>query len=203
MKLKITLLLSLMCLSGWSLMAQVTKSLTEIFPMNLLDQRENLVIGVMGIGSAVHVDIDGGIKYLDACDNTVSNGELHIKIDWYNSNDEVGQILLQTISDLNVIQKDKSEFLEQEKGEIFAKGELVITHTTKKCLNAITGYTGETEYETKARFFAFFDNKKIKIELSNKMKPEKTKEVISAIIDKIIDFDFSNYSDTITQETYK
>lgn len=35
------------------------------------------------------------------------------------------------------------------------------------------------------------------------MKPEKTKEVISAIIDKIIDFDFSNYSDTITQETYK
>ncbi len=203
MKVKTFLTLLLVISAGIKIQAQVTKALNQLVPMDLVDQRSSVNKTVGGIGSSVNVTITAGIKYLDACSNEVSFGELKIEVTWHNANDETGKFTLQMMKDMKVADQDKKSFLNDGnagKTEDFARGTLKIWTETKACVNEITGPTGKTEYSTEARFFSFNENRILKITLLDKIKPETAKNIISKIADNVAKFDFSVYSNTITDE---
>jgi len=203
MKIKTFLTLLLVIAAVIKIQAQVTKALNQLVPMDLVDQRSSVNKTVGGIGSSVNISIVAGIKYLDACSNEESFGDLKIEVTWHNANDETGKYMLQLMKDMNVAEQDKKSFLNAGnagKTEDFARGILKISTETKACVNEITGPTGKTEYSTEARFFSFNENRILKITLLDKIKPESAKNIISKIAGEVAKFDFSVYSNTIADE---
>lgn len=203
MKIKTLFTLLLIVSAGIKIQAQVVKALNQLVPMDLVDQRSSVNKTVGGIGSSVNVTITAGIKYLDACSNEESFGELKIEVTWHNANDETGKYMLKMIKEMNVADQDKKSFLNSGtagKIEDFARGTLKISTETKACVNEITGPTGKTEYSTEARFFSFNENRILKITLLDKIKPETAKNIISKIASEVAKFDFSVYSNTIADE---
>ncbi len=102
MKIKTFFTLLLVIAAGIKIQAQVTKALNQLVPIDLVDQRSSVNKTVGGIGSSVNISIVAGIKYLDACSNEESFGDLKIEVTWHNANDETGKYMLQMMKDMNV-----------------------------------------------------------------------------------------------------
>lgn len=182
--------------------AQKTNALNSIVPSEIIDSRARLHKSVGGIEASVHVSMVTGVKNLDACSDA-DYGKLDIDITWYNANNETGKVLLNMMKQLNAVDQDMQHFLagvENGKSEEFIKGTLIWSGTSVACVNEISGPTGKTSYATKAKYFAFFGNRMIKISMDAGLKPETIKKVLSTIVTGIEKFDFSMYSSTIADE---
>ncbi len=188
-----------------SLTAQSLSSFNQFVPAEMVDARSSVFKNVMGIGSFVQASVNAGIKNADACSDS-DYGNLHIDISWYNESDEGGKVMLQMMRDMNGIESQKDDFFhsgsfdpDQSVSEDLAGGTLLYVTHAKPCINTISGPTGQTEHSTEARFFAFFEDRVITVDLSAKIKPETARNLIIRIAEKANNFDFSSYKSVVAQ----
>ena len=160
---------------------------------------------VMGIGSTVHVDINCDINNYSSCNNDNILGRLDVEVNWYNTNDETGKMMLQMIKDLQTIPQEMADFktssgfemMDQAKEVSIDGGKYWIYTKQKPCINEISGPTGKTEHQTQIRCYIFDGIKIIKIDLKGFFEAEKAKEIMQETDQNIKKFDFSTLSNVV------
>ncbi len=180
--------------------AQNGSNAESLLPMQDINQKFRKVQQMVSdLGMMVRIEVNADLNSYNSCHNGPEPaGRLDMELTWYNTNDETGKFMLQVLKDLNGIEQMKEAFkhssgmeVEEAKEEEFIGGTLWTIANQDECINEITGPTGVTAYHTFARYFLFQGSAIFQIDIDWACKPAKAKEMISHIVEKSKQFDFT------------
>ncbi|MDY0103748.1 MAG: hypothetical protein RBS07_12510 [Lentimicrobium sp.] len=184
--------------------AQNSAIAESLLPMGDVNQKIRKVRQMVSdMGMMVRIEVFADLNSYTSCNNGPEPaGRLDLELTRYNTNDETGKMMLQMLHDMNGIEQMKESFkhssgmdVQEAREEQYLGGTLWIITNQNECINAISGPTGVTAYQTIARYFLFQNSTIFQIDIDWACKPAKAKEMISHIIEKSEQLNFTDTSE--------
>ncbi len=186
-----------------------TVNIENILPAKSVNQTiRKIGYSVMGITSTVNVCLNCDLNNYNKCNDDNIFGRINVEVNWYNTNDETGKMMLEMMKDMQAFPQEMAEFKKSSGFEKIGEAKDVSTEggkywiftNQKQCVNEITGSTGKTEHFTQIRCFIFDGIKTIKLDFYGYFASDKAKEIMLETVQNIKKFDFSALANVIVSK---